>query len=128
MFSRTVRCLLALVCFAPLAACGDDDEGTPSGALCPETSTLTYDNFGKSFMDSYCVRCHSSQLTGAARQGAPNDHNFDTLAPIQEEIDHTDAQAAAGPDSVNVLMPIGAPTPTEAERRQLGEWLACGAP
>ena len=79
-------------------------------------------------MASYCVRCHSTTLTGAARQGAPNDHNFDSVTLVREEMDHTDEAAAAGPDAVNTGMPIGSPAPTEAERRLLGEWLACGAP
>ena len=79
-------------------------------------------------MDSYCTRCHSTTLTGSSRQGAPNDHNFDSVELVREEIEHTDEQAAAGPDAVNTGMPIGGPTPTEDERRKLGEWLACGAP
>jgi len=112
-----------------VAGCdGGEEEGTPSGAVCPEDSSLTWDNFARPFMDSYCTRCHSTTLTGASRQGAPNDHNFDSAEQVRQELDHTDEQAAAGPDSVNVLMPIGGPKPTEEERRKLGEWLACGAP
>jgi hypothetical protein len=42
--------------------------------------------------------------------------------------EHIDEQAAAGPDHVNTSMPPSGPRPSEAERRQLGEWLACGAP
>lgn len=106
----------------------DGDDATPSGAVCPDDSTLTWDSFAKSFMTSYCTRCHSTTLTGSARQGAPNDHNFDSVALVRDEIEHTDEQAAAGPDAVNTGMPIGGPTPTEDERRKLGEWLACGAP
>lgn len=124
-----IRWLLPLGLFLAVAGCGGGDEdGPPSGAVCPDNSTLTWENFGKGFMDSYCVRCHSTKLTGDARQGAPNDHNFDAVALVRDEIDHTDEQAAAGPDAVNTAMPIGSPTPTEAERRQLGEWLACGTP
>lgn len=120
--------LLALCPVLWLAACEEDEEGSPSGAVCPENSTLTWDNFGKPFMTNYCTRCHSTALTGSARQGAPNDHNFDSAELVREEIEHTDEQAAAGPDAVNTLMPIGVPTPSEDERRKLGEWLACGAP
>jgi hypothetical protein len=47
---------------------------------------------------------------------------------VRMQLEHIDFEAAAGPDSVNTEMPIGSPTPTEAERKQLGEWLACGAP
>jgi hypothetical protein len=115
-----------------LSSCGDDkasDSGGASGATCPDDSTLTYDTFGQAFMEDYCTRCHSSALTGAARNGAPSDHNFDTLANIKDtEPEHLDEEAAAGPNHVNTAMPPTAPQPTEAERRKLGEWLACGTP
>lgn len=124
--------LLALA-LAALSSCGSDkaaaDSGGPSGAVCPTGSTLTYDTFGQAFMEDYCTRCHSSALTGAARNGAPSDHDFDTLAGIQDtEVEHLDEQAAGGPDGVNTIMPPTGSKPTEAERRQFGEWLACGTP
>lgn len=103
-------------------------EGTPSGAVCPEDSTLTWESFGQAFMATHCTRCHDSSLFGAARNGAPSDHNFDTAAAVREQLEHIDQQAAAGPDAVNTEMPLGDPAPTEDERRQLGEWIACGAP
>lgn len=125
--------LLSLTLSAPFAGCGGGHhEGEkPSGALCPTgpaASTLTYANFGMGFFAGYCQRCHASAVTGAARNGAPADHVFDTLADIITAKDHIDENAAAGPNAVNTAMPPGAPTPTEDERRKLGEWLACGAP
>jgi len=106
----------------------EEGEGQASGAVCKEGSTLSWDSFGQKFMTDYCTRCHTSSLAGAARKGAPSDHNFETAALVRQEIEHIDWESAAGPDSVNTEMPIGAPTPTEAERLLLGEWLACGAP
>ncbi len=113
-----------------VSACdhGHEDEGPPSGATCPENSTLTWDTFGKGFMESYCTRCHATSVTGSARQGAPSDHNFESAALVRMQLEHIDQLAAAGPDSTNTEMPLGDPTPTESERQQLGEWLACGAP
>ena len=50
---------------------GDEEVGDPTGATCPQDAgMLTYEEFGKPFMEEYCVRCHSSQLTGAAQQRA----------------------------------------------------------
>jgi uncharacterized membrane protein len=117
--------LLALATAIALAACGSSDEGGPTGSTCPEDSTLSYESFGQEFMDAYCTRCHASDLTGDDRNGAPLNHDFDTKAGILAVADHIDEQAAAGPDNVNTAMPPRAPKPTEEERRQLGEWLAC---
>jgi cytochrome c5 len=116
-----------------LAGC--TDKPTPTGTTCADpdpitgTTTLTYDNFGKAFMEDYCTRCHSSALTGAARNGAPSDHNFDTLALIKDtEPEHLDEEAAGGATRVNTGMPPSGAMPTEAERRKLGEWLKSGTP
>lgn len=122
----TLACvLLALTgCSEPSAAAGE-----VSGATCPTGSKLSYESFGRSFMQSYCTRCHSSTLKGSARNGAPSDHDFDSLAAIQAtESAHLDQEAAAGPNWVNTDMPPDAPSPTTAERRDFGEWVACGTP
>ena len=152
--SRTFAVFLAGICLAlPLAlgtACGsekgDDDHhgdhhgdggdhhgshshdepvGPESGATCPEGSTLTYDNFGKKFFSDYCLSCHSSKVTGNARMGAPDDHDFDTVAEIDLMAEHIDQTAAFGPDSENDAMPFSGSKPTDDERKKLGEWLAC---
>lgn len=105
---------------------GETEFGPPTGAICPAGSTLTYENFAKPFMETYCTSCHASTLTGDARQGAPLYHDFDSKDGILAVADHVDYKAASGPDATNELMPIGSgPTPTLAERQQLGEWLAC---
>jgi hypothetical protein len=100
--------------------------GLPSGASCPsDAGLLTYEEFGRSFMEAYCTRCHSSTLTGDARMGATLDHDFDTLDGILLVADHIDQLAAAGPDRVNMMMPPNGTTPTLEEREKLGQWLAC---
>jgi len=91
--------------------------GGGSGATCPTDSTLTYDNFGRHFFASYCDSCHVSR----------EQPRLTTLAQIRAQSTAIDIQAAAGASAVNTDMPQGGSTPSEAERRQLGEWLACGA-
>jgi len=123
--------LLATACSPTGAGAADESQkwGQPSGAACPENSTLDYENFGRAFMTAYCVRCHSSSLAGSARNGAPSDHDFDTLDTIQStHLEHIDADAAAGPLSINSTMPESGPKPSDEDRFRLGEWLACGAP
>jgi cytochrome c5 len=133
MLKRFGRIWLLVAGVAALpVACEDDHQhapgGMPTGSTCPTTQTLTYANFGQAFFDSYCQRCHASTVTGPARMGAPADHVFDMVQDIQLLSHHIDELAAAGPDAVNTEMPPDGAKPTEAERRQLGEWLACGAP
>ncbi len=112
-----------------VAACGPETVfGPPTESVCPDGSTITYDNFGKNFMTKYCTRCHSSELTGADRQGAPSFHDFDTLYGIRAVSDHVDETTAAGPAATNTGMPPDKPAPTLDERKQLGEWIACGLP
>jgi uncharacterized membrane protein len=123
------RLLVAGTVLLPIA-CDDHDHagGVSTQTLCPTGSTLTYASFGQAFFDSYCQGCHGSTVTGAARMNAPANTTFDMVEDIRLHSHHIDEMAAAGPAAVNTLMPPGAPLPTEAERLQLGEWLACQAP
>jgi cytochrome c5 len=110
----------------------DDDgpeEGMPTGTTCPDGGTaLTYDNFAGDFFDSYCTRCHSSELMGADRMGATVDHDFDTRNGAYFVSDHIDELAGSGPDATNRFMPPDGDEPTDAERAKLSEWIACGCP
>jgi cytochrome c5 len=103
--------------------------GPVTGATCPAGSTVTYDNFAKDFFTNYCLSCHSTKLMGAARNGAPADHNFDTLAAVDLLSAHIDEYAGSGPSSTNTHMPpMGSKAPSMAERQKLSEWIACGVP
>jgi uncharacterized membrane protein len=125
------RAMFAGFVVLALAACHDDhshegDVGPGSGAVCSAAgAALTYESFGRPFMEAYCTRCHSSTLSGAARNGAPAAHDFDSLAGILVVAHHIDQKAAAGPAATNRAMPPDGSLPTDAERAQLGEWLAC---
>ncbi len=116
---------IAAIIAGLMLGCGEDPEPMPSGATCPPSNTLTYDNFAAPFMARYCTRCHSSTLEGPARKGAPLFHDFDTRTGILNVGNHVDTYTAAGPLAVNELMPPDSPSPTLAEREQLGAWLAC---
>ena len=88
----------------------------------PEGTTLTYENFGASFMTGYCQSCHGS--LSEDRAGAPGESIFDTVGQIQRQRDRIFARSAAGNDS----MPPGPEDPSPEDREKLAEWLACGAP
>jgi hypothetical protein len=88
---------------------------------------LTYKNFAAGFFSSYCIRCHDSSLSGTDRNGAPADRNYDSLSGLVDTGSMLiDQAAAAGPARTNTFMPPSSPLPSDAERRRLGEWLACG--
>jgi uncharacterized membrane protein len=105
--------------------CNSGGGGGNSAFTCPSGGTkLTYDGFGKPFMDKYCQPCHAS--TSKDRQGAPSKINFDSETEIaslaQEAYDQ-----AGGTNSEMPPKSFGS-QPTADERKQLAEWLACGAP
>jgi cytochrome c5 len=126
----------ALLLAGSLAVAGCDEHGHDHSAAigpateskCPSVQTLTYDNFGRGFIQTYCARCHASTVTGAARKGAPADHTFDDIHEIRGLAHHIDQYAASGPAATNTAMPKDDPRPSLEERRKLGEWLACGSP
>ena len=118
MTNRIPRFTCALFVAAALVACGSG-LGDATGSTCPTTSTLTYGNFGEAFMADHCLACHSAR--------GPESPKFDTIAEIRAASSDIDRAAAAGPKAVNTYMPDGSSV-DEAERRKLGEWLACGAP
>jgi uncharacterized membrane protein len=113
--------IFTLAC-AALCACGSDPA---SGPECPPGSTLTYADFGKPFLTKYCSSCHAATVTGSARQAAPTDDVFDTVAQVRAKSDEVVHEV-----SVEKSMPFGPNSlkPTDTERQQLGEWVACGAP
>ena len=118
MFVRPRYVVSLLMATASLAACGSG-LGDSTGSTCPTGSTLTYANFGQAFIQTNCLACHSAS--------GPESPKLDTLAQVQTNKTDIDRAAAAGPNGVNTYMPDGSSV-AEADRRKLGEWLACGAP
>ena len=118
---RTFLAASVLLCFG-VSSCGLFYRELDSYPCPPEGTTLTYGNFGARFMDTYCQRCHGSQ--SSARDGTPGEFIFDSLEQVQRHRARIFVRSAAENDS----MPPGPDDPSETERNQLAEWLACGAP
>jgi cytochrome c5 len=123
-----------------LAACGSKSSGTSATGE-PTATTVaqctlkligqpTWGDFASTFFTSYCTRCHSSTLTGLARNGAPVGHDFDTYAGATQFLSHIDETAAANPMGTvtNTRMPKDPPFPTLDDRKKLACWIAGGAP
>lgn len=103
-------------------------EERPTGTQCPDAPTLTWEGFGRDFMTRHCLDCHSQTLEGAARHDAPVGVDFDTPELVRAHAHDIDRSAGLGPDAANRSMPPGGVLPTDQERADLSEWLACGAP
>ena len=117
-----------LAVIALLWGCGTDPpaQGTFSQSVCPTVDPPTFASFGQTFFTQYCIVCHSTTKTGDARQGAPVTIDFDTETLVRENTSRIDKQAAFGPAAMNTLMPIFPnPQPTDDERIQLGQFIAC---
>jgi hypothetical protein len=127
---------LVVASAAAVAACSSSSDDNPQtntgtqattpaipGRDCPKSSPLTYESFGGPFFLSYCTGCHSSRVAADKRQGAPLGMDFDTLEGIRGKLERI--YARAGDDHLT-MPPAGGPT--AEHRKQLGDWLACGAP
>lgn len=76
--------------------------------------TLTYDSFGKSFMDTYCVSCH-----GPAN--AQKNVHLDTLAGVTAAKSKVKSEVQS-----NAMPPLFQKAPSASERTQLQQWIDCG--
>ena len=109
-----VPCAVALGIAAAIASCGGEDLGE-----CPPDSEAQQAE-GRSVVTVQCQRCHSSQLSGAQRQEAPEDLNFDDLSVVREEAESMYGEAKEGE-----MPPEGALSTESIEAMRV--WLACGA-
>jgi uncharacterized membrane protein len=88
---------------------------------------LTYENFGASFFETYCLRCHSASLvTPEERSNAPFGINYDTLEDVRALADRI--RARAGVSNTMPPMFLSVPRPSQAERDQLVAWIDAGTP
>jgi cytochrome c5 len=92
---------------------------TPDGGAGGDTWT----SFAQPFFASYCTRCHSSTLTGAARNGAPDGYNWDDEAAVRAHVDMI--RTAVG---VGNFMPPSDPRPACDDRRRIVRWIDASAP
>lgn len=105
--------------FVVLAGCLPAPMAIDEMSCPPDGTALTYETFGADFMAVHCNSCHST-----ATSGAPSAYRFDTRDDVSTHKARIFIRAA-GP---NVTMPPGPEDPSQTERDQLAEWLACGAP
>lgn len=135
--------LLVLLSFAfALTSCGDDDStpldaGTedaqpfgcpshPSPLAMPgdDLGGDTWTTFASGFFETWCTRCHSSELVGAvARNGAPEGFDWNDEASVREHLDAIRRVVGV----TNEMPPRGA-RPECDDRERLVRWIDAAAP
>lgn len=111
-----------LLTFAVLAGCAANAMPMEDYPCPPQGTQLTYESFGREFLDTYCNRCHNA--SEGHRSGAPESYRFETIDDVREHAERIFVRSAAS----NTTMPPGVGDPPADGREQLAEWLACGAP
>jgi len=117
-----MRTLLAstLLSLGLLAGCPGGDAPAELGD-CPDGSTVTWATVQPIF-DANCTRCHSSTLTGADRQAAPEGWDYDSRDGALRDADETWRRIYID------NMPNDADFDPEGDKSVLWEWYSCDAP
>ena len=107
-----------------LAACagGDDTDKRQQETATPECDTelVGWEPFAQGYLMTWCTPCHSSEIEGIDRAGAPAGVDFDTWSGAAFWADRI------GAASMDETMPPGG-GPSEEDRARIAEWVACGA-
>lgn len=103
-----------------VAACG----GEPPD---PCEDAPRYEPTIKALVDTHCINCHASDVSGTNRQGAPIGLDFDDFATLQPNIEQFADSFTSG------LMPprdqpTNPPLTSAGEREQVQLWRQCGFP
>lgn len=94
-------------------------QATPDGGAGGDT----WASYASGFFTMYCTRCHSTTLSGNARNGAPDGYDWDDEATVRAHLDMI--RDAVG---VSNFMPFTPPDPTCAERKRIVRWIDAAAP
>lgn len=84
---------------------------------------LTWASAGGPFTRTWCATCHSAELTGAARAGAPVGLDLDTEAQVVAHAARVRARALVDPPTMPPVV-----VPPAGERAAFDAWLRCVAP
>ncbi len=112
-----------MIAFAWFVSCAPPDESATDpppeivADACEDANYVAAD----SFLLTWCTSCHSSQVVGDDRYGAPPGVNFDIPASLADWAD-----AAADRTSDGSMPPAGGPS--DEERQALVDWVACDLP
>ena len=120
MSLRLSLAALLLLATAPLLPACEDGGGSDGKIDC---ATATVPKFADLTAFDKCTACHSSTLTGAARNAAPADINYDNYADAKNH-----AQIAMSEVEEGAMPLAGSPQLTDAEKTQIYTWATCDTP
>ncbi len=114
----TIRLTLALLLLsAPLLPACDD------GGSDIDCATATVPKFTEMTAWDKCTSCHSSKLTGAARNAAPEGINYDNFTDARVNANAAMSEVEEG------AMPLpGNPKLSDDEKTQIYTWASCETP
>jgi uncharacterized membrane protein len=113
--------LSLVVCAGLFLACGGSDDPPAPLVDCTMVTVPKYSQLTAALPK--CTACHSSALTGAARNMAPVGANFDTYEAAKAK-----ATLAASRVSFGQMPPAGSTPLTADEKAAIVAWGSCGAP
>lgn len=106
-----IALFVALTFPALVSGCGADLGECPADSAAQQAQ-------GLEILTTRCMNCHSSQVQGSARLGAPEDLNFDDSGTVSDEAGEMWGEVEEG------AMPPGGGL-SEADRELLRIYLAC---
>lgn len=113
---RTLPFLLLLV------ACCDAAQDT-SEVMDNCSTDLTYQNFGESFLITWCRGCHSATVPEDMRQMAPPTVNYNSLADAKRWRSEAISRVSNDGPLARSMPPSGGPS--DGERALFVEWMKC---
>lgn len=114
MIQRFLFSIASGAALAAVSGCGGSSLGE-----CPPGSEAQQAT-GSQIVATQCASCHSSQLSGAARAGAPESYNFDSPDGVRANAELMFEQAESG------AMPKTGPL-SSSDVENLRVYLACSA-
>ena len=121
---HSMKWLTCIMLVGTLSACGSEDEEEEElpEVDCTATTIPTFDQV--TAFSQVCTNCHSSTLTGDARNDAPEDINFDDYASAQAHAEKAAEEVFEGampPATANEML-------TADQEQDLYLWALCGTP
>lgn len=104
-----------------LLSCKQESNGISQAitVVC-EPETIDYESTAEPFLQNYCTGCHSSQLGGSKRFGAPETVNLDSYSAAVEWAERSFIRISLDGD-----MPPGGGI-SQVEKDQFMQWAFCG--